>query len=134
MNQKAKNSAWLLVARNILHLQDAKSRSIEWWCVPRAATPGDRCFLYKPLRGVVLYFEVLALKPSEGFCDNFVMATADVKILRTFAPPITNRDLRNSPVLRQMAFVRRSCQGKQFLLETKATKAILDIFEAKRRA
>jgi hypothetical protein len=128
MNRTTKNSSWLLVARNILHLDDAKVRSVGWWCVPRTAIPGDKGFIYKPPAGIVLYFEVLSVKPRElGFCDSFGLATADVKILKTFAQPITIHDLRNSPVLREMAFVKRSCQGKVFPIGDDAIKAILGI-------
>jgi hypothetical protein len=123
-----KNSAWVLVARNILHLENAKARYVGWWCVPGTAIPGDRGLLYKPREGIVLYFEVLALRPPQlGFCHSFGLATADVKILKTFGHPITINDLKHSDVLRQMTFVRRSCQGKVFPIGDEAIKAILDI-------
>src|SRR5271155_1916466 len=102
------SEAWLLVARNILHLDGVRPGSVTWWCVTRGAAPGNRCFLYKPLTGIVLYFEILRLTEAQGFCSGFAMATAAVKILQVFEPPITAKDLKTSARVRQMGFITRN--------------------------
>jgi hypothetical protein len=118
--------AWLLVAQNLLHLRDAKPGSTTWWCVPRLSTPGDKCVLYKPLVGILLQFEILPSKPVEqAFCNGFAMATANVKIHTIFEPPITAKQLKSFPAIRQQNFIRRNFQGKAFQIEGDGVMAIL---------
>src|SRR5260370_28785015 len=107
--------AWLLVAHDILHLRDAKSGSTTWWCVPRLSAPCDKCLLYKPLRGILLQFEILPSAPViQAFCNAFAMATANVKIQKVFEPPITAKQLKALPAVKQQGFVKRNFQGKAF--------------------
>ena len=86
---------------------------------------GDRCFVYKPLTGIVLYFEVLRLTEPLGFCTGFEMATAQVKILKIFEPPITAKALKRSPEIRQEKFVTKNFQGKAFAIQENAARSIL---------
>lgn len=124
-----KSEAWLLVAHNLLHLEDAQPDAVTWWCVSRGAGPGNRCFLYKPLTGIVLYFEILRLAPPQNFCSGFAMATAAVKILRIFDPPITARDLKTSSGAKRMGFIARNFQGKAFRIDGKDEKTILKLIK-----
>lgn len=122
-----KSAWWFLVARETLHLRGACAGAVSWWCVTRGATPGDRCFLYKSLTGVVLYFEVVRITKPEGLCDAFAMATAEIKVLRAFEPPITAKDLKSSPSVGKQGFIRRNFQGKAFTLDKQTSEAILEI-------
>ena len=73
------SNTWLLVAHNVLHLERTKAGAVTWWCVKRDAAVGDKCFLYRPAIGVVLYFEILNLEPSQqGFCNAYAMATIPI--------------------------------------------------------
>jgi hypothetical protein len=56
------------------------------------------------------------------------MATAKIKVLNVFDPPISSKMLKSSPVVRNESFVRRNFQGKSFTLFSDETeKAILDL-------
>lgn len=115
-----KCTAWLLVAHNVLHLNDAKAGSDTWWCVTRDAAVGDKCFLYKPLTGIILYFEVLRMIQPQGFCSSYAMATAQVRILKVFKPPLTAKALRSSSKIRKQGFVHlfdENFKGKLFILK-----------------
>jgi len=123
-----RSGEWLLVAQNILHLERTKVGAITWWCVKSDSAVGDKCFLYRSLTGVVLYFEIIRFAPqSEGFCSAYQMATAQVKILKMFEPPITARALRRSPELKEAGFVRRNFQGKAFVVGEGMSTAILKL-------
>lgn len=122
-----KSEFWVLVARNILHLQNAKSGKVYWWCVTRGVTPGNKCLLYKPLSGVVLYFEVLGLTQPQEFCKDFSMATAAIKILQVFDPPISVKDLKSSPRVGQKGFVKKNLQGKAFAIGKDTAEDILKL-------
>jgi hypothetical protein len=71
-------------------------------------------------------FEILALTAPEAFCSGYAMATARIKVLRVFDPPISAKQLKSSSAVRMEGFVRKNFQGKSFILHSeKAPKAIL---------
>lgn len=129
-----KSEAWFLVAHNLLHLDGARPDTVTWWCVTRGAAPGNRCFVYKPLTGVVLYFEILHLTERREFCGGFAMATAAVKILKVFEPPITVRELKSSTEVRKMGFMTRNLQGKAFRIDGQDAKTILKLHKPKAKS
>jgi hypothetical protein len=119
---------WLFVAHDIMHLESVKSGESTWWCVSRLAVTGDQCFVYKPLWGVLLHFQVLRpAKNVQMFCSGFAMATAEVKVLEVFEPPITAKDLKTSPTVRQEGFMRRNFQGGSFRVGEPAAMDILKL-------
>jgi hypothetical protein len=122
-----RSSAWFLVARNVGHMDIVKNGSVTWWCVTRKAAVGDKCFLYKSLTGIIVHFEVLRLTEPQGFCTGYEMATAQVRVLRVFKPPIMAKALKASSVIAKQGFVRRNFQGKAFVVEENAAKAILKL-------
>jgi len=120
---------WLFVAHTVFHLHRLSVGVESWRCGDRNCKAGERAFIYKPLHGIFLHFEILELlKKAELFCDNFQMATAKIKVLNVFDPPISSKMLKSSPVVRNESFVRRNFQGKSFTLFSDETeKAILDL-------
>lgn len=125
---KAPQSDWFLVAHEVHHLPERRRGERTWWCVDRRSTPGDRAFVYKPLRGILCLFEILQLDTDQLFCKSFGMATASVRILRVFDPPIPARTLRAIPGVRQEGFSRRNFQGRSFrILSDRVPEAILAI-------
>jgi hypothetical protein len=94
---------------------------------PKGATPGDKCFVYKLQTGIVLYFEIVRVMERRSFCDGFSMATAEVKILKVFRPPITPTNLKSSPQTREEGFARCNFQGKAFALQARVAENILSV-------
>jgi hypothetical protein len=114
-DQPGRATTWLFVVNAVLHLSDITVGSETWWCVDRRCKTGDNAFIYKPLKGVILRLQVLGVSmKSEMFCESFHMATARVKLLDVFDPPVTARDLKSSPRIRVENFVRGNFQGTSF--------------------
>jgi len=122
-------NTWLFVAHNTLHLEYLNSGEESWWCVDRQCKPGEIAFVYRPLYGIARRLEILELsKKTEMFCNAYGMATARIKVLNLFSPPITPKMLKTVRELKDEAFVRRNFQGKSFLLRSRAAgEAILKI-------
>jgi hypothetical protein len=127
MLKRGDGKSWLLVAWNVLHLTEAKKADTTWWCVDRRCAVGERCFIYKPSKGMLLFFEVLKINESQGFCRSFGMATAEIKIVEIFEPPITARALKQVKEISQANFVKKNFQGKAFAIENQLTKAVLKL-------
>ena|ERR1017187_8317597 len=127
---EAVNITWLFVTHTTLHLERLKKGDESWWCVDRGCKLGERAFIYKALNGIFLYFEILELpKTPEMFCNSYQMATARIKVLNVFDPPISSKQLKASEVIRAEGFVRRNFQGKSFALQPKTPRAIIAIVE-----
>src|ERR1017187_6683701 len=117
---------WLFVTRTTLHLERLKSGEESWWCVDRRCKPGERAFIYKALNGIFLHLEILELlKQPELFCNSYKMATARIKVLNVFDPPVSPKHLKASAVLSAEGFVRGNFQGKSFVLFNKTPRAII---------
>ncbi len=106
---------FLHVAYNILHIPDLIKGAESWWCVSRKAIVKDRVFLYKPSRGIVCCFEIIALIDHEPYCSAFQMNTAKVKILKVYNPPITAKEIKKIPNIKKQGFIARNFQAKSFL-------------------
>lgn len=117
---------WLFVVRNPKHLLDLKKGDHTWWCVDRRCKPGDRAFIYRPLKGISMFLKIIDPAPPNSFCTSFSMNTAMVEIARVFDPPISARTLRSN--LSDANFVRRNFQGTAFEIHSLAvTKSILSL-------
>jgi hypothetical protein len=127
--------SWLFVAHNTLHLEFLKNGAETWWCVDRRCNPNERAFIYKPLIGITLQFEILEiLKKPELFCNAFQMATARIKLLNVFDPPITSKEIKLY-IGRKEVFIRRNFQGKSFVLQSPNTPtALLALAQKKKEA
>jgi hypothetical protein len=116
---------WVFVTHTPLHLVRLKAGNESWWCVDRRCKAGEQAFIYKPLTGIILHLKILELsKTPELFCDTYQMATAKIKVLNVFDPPITSKQLKSSKIVRSEQFVRRNFQGKSFLLLSPPTAII----------
>lgn len=136
MRTREDGRSWLLVAWNILHLNELAKAQMSWWCVDRRCKVGDKCFVYKPSKGIVLLFEIKKVNETQAFCRSFGMATAEMRILKVFDPPITAKEMKQSDEisLREANFIKRSFQGKAFsLADMKVVRAILKLGASKRK-
>ncbi|HWU40667.1 MAG TPA: hypothetical protein VN203_23720 [Candidatus Acidoferrum sp.] len=121
MQPKASHHAdWLFVAHDLLHLTSANTGDLTWWCVDRRAKERDRAFVYQPLTGIVCAVEIVELVARHGLCDSYGMATGQVRILKTFDPPIPPKILKDERYVRMESFVRRNFQAKAFQISSKA--------------
>src|ERR1017187_17828 len=83
---------WVFIAHTVLHLADLKAGEESWWYVDRSCKPGEKAFIYRPLKGIILYLEILELlKPGDTFCNSYQMGTAQIKLLNVFDPPISSK-------------------------------------------
>lgn len=118
-------TTWLFVAHTLLHLDELKAGEKSWWCVDRRCNPGDKAFIYQPLKGIILHFEILEfLKQPEPFCNSFQMGTAEIRVLDVFAPPVSSKDLKVSAA-RNEGFIRRNFQGKAFAFTSEQSPAAI---------
>lgn len=116
---------WVFIAHTVLHLADLKAGEESWWCVDRSCKPGEKAFIYRPLKGIILYLEILELlKPGDTFCNSYQMGTAQIKLLNVFDPPISSKELKASAA-RNEGFIRRNFQGKAFVLNSEKTPAVI---------
>ncbi|HZT29456.1 MAG TPA: hypothetical protein VFA33_06215 [Bryobacteraceae bacterium] len=135
MSSAVSTTNWFFVAHHVLHLTEVEEGRETWWCVDRNTAPGDRAFIYRPLKGVCWYFEILEHIKPDAFCSSFGMGTARVKILRVFDPPISAKQMKSSSVVKDEGFVRRNFQGKAFVVHSKETpKAMLSLARKNERA
>ncbi len=126
MSSAATLTHWFFVAHNVLHLSGVEEGQETWWCVDRNAAPGDRAFIYRPLKGIAYYLEVIEHIKPDTFCSSYGMGTARVKVLKVFDPPISAKQMKSSSVVKEEGFARRNFQGKSFTVHSKQTpKAIL---------
>jgi hypothetical protein len=111
------NHAWVGIAHKLLHMASVKIGQESWWCVNARSTIGDTVFIYKPGEGIVSCFRILEFTTPDKFCASFAMATAKIKVLRLFQPPISLKRLKEISGAREETFVRRNCQGTSFLIK-----------------
>jgi hypothetical protein len=79
------------------------------------------------LTGIILFLEALGPAQQQGFCDAYGMATAKVRVLKVFDPPITAKTLKRTVEIKNQRFVRHNFQGKSFDVDDGAAKAILSL-------
>ncbi len=95
------------------------------------AAVGDCAFVYRPLKGISWLIKIEQLfdpSQSQPFCNSFAMATARVRILEVFDPPISAKVLKSNPVSRAEPFVGRNFQLKAFRIRSpQTTEAILSL-------
>ena len=135
MRQTEPPRTWLFVVHVLLHLSSLKAGEKSWWCVDRRSKPGEKAFIYQPLRGVRLLVEILDFSARpEGFCNGFAMATANIKVLKIFDPPVKAKQLKSSKIIGSEGFIGKNFQGKAFLVRSEqAVKAIISMGTSKRR-
>lgn len=107
---------WILIAHETLHMPDIKQGEESWWCVDRKSKIGEKSFLYKPLKGITHYFEILEIINSKDICLCYAMNSARIKILKQFEPPITAKMLKRIKEAREEEFIRKNFQGKSFII------------------
>jgi hypothetical protein len=114
------NNYWLFVINELRHLSEIKENEESWWCISRGCNKGDSAFLYKAGVGIVCYFEVIELMESNTFCSAYGMKTAEVKILKSFNPPIKSNELKLINAVRSEKFIKRNFQSKEFRIKNNA--------------
>lgn len=107
---------WLLVADYVLHMEKVEDNDNSWWCVDRKCKPGDRAFLYKTLKGILCYFEIIELITDQDYCKSFAMNTAKIAILNVFEKPIKSKELKAIATTKNEPFIRRNFQAKSFII------------------
>src|SRR5262245_22078871 len=118
---------WILVVRDDLGVLSVLEANQEhWWCVDRQSNPGDRAFIYRPLRGLYCMVEILSLAESRSFCNGYAMATGQIRMLKQFGTYLSAKRLKTAAVIRAEKFIRQNFQGTAFLISNPETpKTIL---------
>lgn len=115
----------LYVVNHLRHLSETKAGELTWWCVDRAAQPGERAAIHLVKRGISVIFTVEDVdQPPESLCAAYGMKTARVKVDYLLTPPLAAREMRAHPVLSKLPALRRSFQRSSFPLPQRFLDAI----------
>jgi hypothetical protein len=123
-----------------------------WWCVPKAATPGDLIAIYvarNHLRdlpedqgGIVSIFEIVGAAPKQelacrrfgGGATGHVLAPVAVAVKERFSISLKLADMKRDKRLSVSQFVRRSFQGTCFTASPIEFRRIMALLSSKQRA
>jgi hypothetical protein len=126
---------WLLVVGATEQLLNMAEGEESWWCVDIGSKTGDLALVYRPASphiegAVVCSFEVVTLRVRQrSFCRLYGMATARIKMLRVFDPPISRRKVLENPAVKNESFARRNFQGKSFPISPEVFAATASLAE-----
>lgn len=117
-----------------------------WWCLPMQAGLGDRIFMYCPRalsprrQGIFAECELIGNPFSKGDenhrCSKFgagvgrnlgPLGYTDLKLVKTFAKPLTAKEMKKDRMLKTLPFVRQNFQGTTFSLTKEAADRILQL-------
>jgi hypothetical protein len=99
-----------------------------WWCVSRHGSSGDLLILYQKNVGFVRVEQTTSeRKIFEYRCSELGLRTFSTSFSLQFRKPITARDLRRHPILRELPVVRRNFQGTTFQVPSQMWSALRDL-------
>ncbi|MCA9804825.1 MAG: EVE domain-containing protein [Cyanobacteria bacterium HKST-UBA02] len=108
---------WFYVVQQLKHLESSEVGKRTWWCIDSRSKPGDIAVIYQsaPTRAVIMLLQVVGKRlKDESLCSMYGMTTATVEVIHRFDPPITARELKEHPRIKDEGFTRRNFQGKSF--------------------
>lgn len=86
-----------------------------WWCVSNHGSSGDLLILYQKNVGFVRVEQIISeRKILEYRCSDLGLRTVATSFSLQLRKPITARDLKRHPILRELPMVRRNFQGTTF--------------------
>jgi predicted RNA-binding protein with PUA-like domain len=137
---------WLGVIAKLSIVDDFENNL--WWCLPSRASQGDIIVMYCPRalsrvkQGVFAECK-LKTKPDlnneQSFrCSGFgrtsgkgMLSYTELNFLRRFDNPLTAKEMKRDPLLKDLGCVRRSFQGTTFPISEEAYKRIVSLTEPK---
>ena len=99
-----------------------------WWCISKHGSNGDLLILYQKSVGFVRIERIGSEKEIfEYRCSELGLRTVYTSFFLQLTKPITARDLRRHPVLRELPVVRRNFQGTTFQVPTVMWSTLRDL-------
>lgn len=112
--------------------QPLKPGEESFWCVynNKLCSIGDYIFLYYTLVGIEQVYIITATSdiPDELGCEFRSMKTVRMKLLKKLDTPITLKQIKSHPVLKNMAAVGRNFQLTTFSIRPTEIEVLLELF------